>query len=286
MLSLIDALLRQHPCYGDCHTTLSLEQRTRAIEAIYHLDDALRGWGYVPIYDIHGDRIWREAQQKADRTYMGVAVRFGECIYRRLVGAMMHEALHASFGEPGNANYGIAFGLPYGVPESVAERDEEAYLAPFNFGEARAFVGVDILGPAHFGIDWPALNAREWGTYCFTGGNALITVPPGYRAVAHIDAQHHHQRYITRARRLEDEARAWFSEENLANLVRGLDEAAAKGRATRSRPYPSPARVAAVRPEKVGRNDPCPCASGRRVKACCGEQVARAGDAATFAYSR
>lgn len=286
VLSLIDALERQHPCFGDCHTTLSLEQRTRAIEALYHLDDALRGWGYIPIYDIHGDRLWREAQQNGDPAYMGVAVRFGECIYRRLVGAMMHEALHATFGEPGKANYGIPFGLPYGVPESIPERDEESYLARFNFGEARAFVGVDQLGPARFGIDWPALNAREWGTYCFPGGNALIVVPRGYRAVAHIDAEHHHHRYITRARKLEDEARAWFTADNLASLVRDLDEAAARGRATRARTYPPASRLASVRPEKVGPNDPCPCASGKRVKACCGERVSRVGDEATFAYSR
>ncbi len=172
------------------------------------------------------------------------------------------------------------------MPESLPEREEEAYLAPFNFGEARAFVGVDILGPARFGIDWPALNAREWGTYCFTGGNALVTVPPGYRAVAHIDAEHHHTRYLTRARRLEDEARAWFSSDNLAGVVRGLDEAAAVGRARRARPHPPAARLAAVRPEKVGRNDPCPCASGKRVKACCGERAARASAEGSFAYSR
>jgi hypothetical protein len=183
---------------------------------------------------------------------------------------MMHEALHATFGVPGKANYGIPFGLPYGVPESLPEREEEAYLAPFNFGEARAFVGVDILGPARFGIDWPALNAREWGTYCFTGGNALVSVPPGYRAVAHVDAVHHHTR----------------SSDNLTHVVQRLDEAAALGRARRARPYSAAARLAAVRPEKVGRNDPCPCASGKRVKACCGERAARARAEASFAYSR
>jgi hypothetical protein len=287
MLTLLDALQRQHPCYGDCHHSLTLEQRTRAVTALYHLDDALRGWGYVPIYDIHGDLLWKQAQQKGDPTYRGVAVRFGECIYRRLVGAMLHEALHASFGDPGKANYGVPFGLPYGVPEAIPEREEEAYLATFNFGEARAFVGVSILGAERLGIDWPALNAREWGTYGFTGGNALVQVPTGYRAVAHIDAVHHHTRYIGRARKLEDEARAWFTRENLAQVVEGLDAAAARGRLTRPRPYPPAERLAALPLEKVGRNDPCPCASGKRVKACCGEQVARmhAHDDA-MAYSR
>jgi hypothetical protein len=286
MLSLIDALERQHPCYGDCHHTLTAQQRTRAVEALFHLDDALRGWGYTPIYDIHGDRLWREAQQRGDSSYRGVAVRFGECIYRRLVGAMLHEVLHASFGDTGLANYGIPFGLPYGVPEVVPESAEEDYLARFNFGEARAFVGVRVLGPARFGIDWPALNAREWGTYCFKGGNALVRGPLGYRAVAHLDAEHHRDRYMSRARALEGEALAWFTPENAARVVGGMDEAAGRGRASRSRAYPPAARLAAVRPEKVGRNDPCPCASGKKVKACCGERVSRLGDQAVFAYSR
>jgi hypothetical protein len=286
MLTLLDALEHQHPCYGDCHRTLTLAQRTRAVEALYVLDDALRGWGYTPIYDIHGDALWREAQQRGDPGYRGVAVRFGECIYRRLVGAMLHEALHATFGDVARANYGIPFGLPYGVPEDVPERDEESYLAHFNFGEARAFVGVDIVGGARFGIDWPALNAREWGTYCFKGGNALVTPARGYRAVAHIDAVHHQARYLARARKLEEEARAWFSPANLADVVKGLEEAAARGRASRARPYPPAARMAEVQPEKLGRNDPCPCASGKKVKACCGEKAARSGDQAVFGYSR
>ena len=142
MLTLVDALLHPRRCHGDCHTTLTVEQRTRAVEALYVLDDALRGWGYTPLYEIHGDVLWQEAQQRGDPGYRGVAVRFGECVYRRLVGAMIHEAIHASFGDTTKANYGVPFGLPYGVPETLAERDEEAYLAPFNFDEARAFGGV------------------------------------------------------------------------------------------------------------------------------------------------
>jgi hypothetical protein len=286
MQTLLDALERQHPCYGDCHRTLSVEQRTRAVVCLYHLDDALRGWGYVPIYDIHGDALWREAQQRGDSTYRGVAVRFGQCIYRRLVGSMLHEVLHASFGDVARANYGLPFGLPYGVPESVPEPDEEAYLAPFNFGEARAFVGVWILGPGSFGIDWQALNARDYGTYCFKGGNALVAVPAGFRAVAHVDAQHHQARYVARARKLEEEARAWFTEANLATLLESIDRAAERGRESRARPYPPAERLARVVAQKVGRNDPCPCASGKKVKACCGEKSARSLDEAVFGYSR
>jgi hypothetical protein len=286
MLTLLDALARQHPCYGDCHRVLSVEQRTRAVEAIFHLDDALRGWGYVPIYDIHGDVLWREAQQRNDPSYRGIAVRFGECIYLRLVGAMIHEALHASFGDTTKANYGMPFGLPYGVPEDVHERDEEAYLAPFNFSEARAFVGVWLVAPTRFGIEWRVLNAREWGTYCFKGGNALVRVPKGYRAVAHIDAEHHHERYVVRARKIENEARAWLTPESLGRVLAGIDEAAARGKRSRPREYAAAVSFARIAPVKIGRNDACPCASGKKVKACCGERAARARDEAVFAYSR
>jgi hypothetical protein len=275
MQTLIDALERQHPCFDDCHGALTVSQRTRAVECLYHLDDALRGWGFAPIYDIHGDRLWREAQARADPAYRGVAVRFGECIYRRLLGAMLHEALHAALGDPSRANYGIPFGLPYCVPESVPPGDEEAYLAPHNFDEARAFVGVWILAGARFGIDWHVLNAREWGTYGFAGGNALVAPAPGHRAVPHIDAEHHAPRYLARARALEDLARAWFTQAHLADVTARIDAAAARGRATRRGPYPAPRALASRPPVRVGRNDPCPCASGRKVKACCGEAAWR-----------
>ncbi len=283
MLSLVDALARQHPCFGDCHKTLTVDQRRRAVVAIYHCDDALRGWGYTPIYDIHGDRLWREAQAKGDPAYRGVAVRFGECIYRRLVGGMLHECLHALFGDTSKANYGMPFGLPYGVPNEVPESEEEAYLAPHNFGEACAFVGVNILG-ARFGIDWPALNARDYGTFCFRGGNALVPPPLGFRAVAHLDAVHHRERYLRRAHALEAEARAHLDEARVNELKARLDEAAARGRATRTAKYAPPEAVAKITPVKVGRNDPCPCASGQKVKQCCGDSAG--GDEARLAYSR
>ncbi|MGD0525108.1 MAG: SEC-C metal-binding domain-containing protein [Polyangiaceae bacterium] len=286
MLTLVDALLHPRRCFGDCHSTLTVEQRARAVEALYVLDDALRGWGYIPLYEIHGDLLWREAQQRGDPSYRGVAVRFGECVYRRLVGAMIHECIHASFGDTTKANYGVAFGLPYGVPESVPERDEEAYLAPFNFDEARAFVGVQLVAQMRFGVDWPALNAREWGTYCFPGGNALIRVPRGYRAVAHIDAEHHHSRYIVRARKLEEEARAWLTGERLDGVIAGIDAAAAKGRTARPVPYPPARQLAALPPQPIGRNDPCPCASGKKVKKCCGERAASGGDRVAMSGSR
>ena len=270
MLSLIDALSRPHPCHDGCFRVLELGQRTRAITALYTLDDALRGHGYSPIYDLHGDLLWREAQRRADPSYRGVAVRFGECIYRRLLGAMLHEVIHASLGDPSKANYGIPFGLPYAVPEHVAPRDEAAYLEPFNFDEARAFIGIWIIGPARFGIDWRTLNARDWGTYGFVGGNALLPAPRGHRSVGHVDAEHHAARYHARAQVLEERAREWMQGERLQSLIARIDEAAARGRATRARAYPPPEQLACLEPRDVGRNDPCPCASGKKVKACCG----------------
>jgi hypothetical protein len=254
---------------------LTAAQRTRAVEVVYHCDDALRGWGYEPLYDVDGDRLWREAQARNDPEYRGIAVRFGECIYRRLVGSMLHEVLHAVLGDPSKANYGIPFGLPYGVPEHVSDRDAEAYLTPFNFCEARAFVGVWILAE-HLGIDWHVLNARDYATLCFPGGNALVPPVRGFRPVAHVDPVHHADRYMRRARVLEEEARAWFTPGNVSQVLATIDEAAARGRSTRGRSYPSPGAVARITPQPWSRNDPCPCGSGLKVKRCCGERAATA----------
>lgn len=284
MLTIADAVTTARPCPCDCHRTLGEAERARGVAALYHCDDALRGWGYVPIYELHGDALWREAQKKNDASYRGVAVRFGECIYRRLLGSMLHELLHASLGDPTRANYGIPFGLPYGVPTSVPPSEEEAYLAPFNFGEARAFVGVWILGRAMFGIDWDVRTARDIGTYGFVGGNALVPVPSGFRPVAHIDRQHHAERYYARGRKLEDEARAWMTEENVASVIARVNEAAARGSASRPKRYPDPAAVARLAPRKIGRNDPCTCGSAQKYKACCG--AAGAAGAALPTMSR
>jgi hypothetical protein len=283
MVTLGDALLSARTCPCACHATLSREERAGGVRALYHCDDALRGWGYTPIYELHGDALWREAQAKGDPAYRGIAVRFGECVYRRLLGSMLHESIHALVGDVSKANHGIPFGLPYSVPESVAPAQEEAYLAEHNFGEARAFVGVWILGRALFGIDWNMRTARDVGTYGFAGGNALVPVLPGYRAVAHIDRTHHTDRYYARARKLEDEARAWFDADNLNAMIARLNEAAEKGRATRPKKWPDPEAVARLAPNKVGRNDPCTCGSGKKVKQCCGDA---AGGAAVVTATR
>jgi hypothetical protein len=270
--NVVDAITTARVCPCDCHRNLPLAERIKGIGALYHLDDALRGWGYAPIYEVHGDRIWRETQKKNPDEYRGVAVRFGECIHRRLLGSMIHECLHAICGDVTKPNYGILFGLPYGVPEDVPPSEEEAFLEPFNFGEARAWVGVWIVGRAKFGLDWDLRTARDIGTYCFPGGNALVAVPRGFRQVAHVDRQHHPERYYTKGRALEARARAWFdAPENLATVFARIDEAAAIGRKKRPRAYPDPEVVARAAPKKIGRNEPCVCGSAAKFKDCCAE---------------
>ncbi len=268
MLTVTDAVTTARVCPCDCFHTLTYAERVTGIRALYTLDDALRGWGYTPIYDVHGDRLWREAQQKNDPTYRGVAVRFGECIYRRLVGSMLHECIHAVNGDVTKANYGILFGLPYAVPPEVGESEVERFLADFNDGEARAWVGVWIVGKRMFGIDWDLRTSQDIGTYGFPGGNALTSPIAGWRAVPHIDRQHHPERYYTRGRKLEEKARAWF-DEHLDEVVAKIDAAAKIGNAKRPRKYPDPEVVAKTPPKKIGRNEPCVCGSGQKFKDCC-----------------
>ena len=270
MLTVSEAVTTHRVCPCDCFRNLSIADRTAGIRAVYHLDDALRGWGYTPIYDVHGDRLFRQAQQKGDASFRGVAVRFGECIYRRLLGSLVHECLHAVFGDVTKANYGILFGLPYGVPADVPPSEEEAFLEPFNFGEARAWAGVWIIGQKMFGVDWNLRTARDIGTYCFVGGNALVAVPAGYRAVAHVDRTHHPERYYAKGRKLEEKARAWFAEPgNLASVIARIDEAAAIGNKKRPRKYPDAEVVAKTAPKKIERNEPCVCGSSKKFKDCC-----------------
>ncbi len=269
MLSLADALARQRACACDCHRVLSPEDRTRGVEALYVCDDVLRGWNYEPIYELHGDALWRDAQQKCDPTYRGVAVRFGECIYKRLLGSMLHEILHALHGDVTRANYGIPFGLPYGVPEDLPPSDEERFLAKFNEGEARAFVGVWILGKELFAIDWSLRTARDVGTYVFGSGNALVSVPRGFRPIAHLDRRHHEQRYYARARKLEEDARAELSRpETVTSLVSRVRAAEADGRARG--PKRAPARdFGRMAPKRTISTDPCTCGSAKPFKDCC-----------------
>ena len=270
MLNVVDAVTTHRVCPCECFATLSPADRAAGIRAVYKLDDALRGWGFTPLYDVHGDRLWREAQQRNDAAYRSVAVRFGECIYRRLVGSLIHECIHAICGDVGRANYGILFGLPYAVPQEIPEKEEAAFLDAFNFGEARAWVGVWIVGRRMFGLDWDLRTARDVGTYCFVGGNALVPAIAGFRPVAHIDRQHHPERYYAKAAKLQERARAWFDEPgNLDDVIRRIEEAAAVGEKRRPRKYPDVQTVASAPPKKIGRNEPCVCGSAQKFKDCC-----------------
>jgi hypothetical protein len=239
---------------------------------MYRFDDAMRGWGYEPLYEPKANQLWREAQAKNDTSYRGVAVRDEECVYRRLVGAAVHELIHLFNGDPEKANYGVPFGLPYGVPLDVpAEpRAERAYLDPFNRAEARAWVGIADVAEALFGIDWTLRTARDVGTYGFVPGNARVDVPPGFRRIAHVDRTIQPERYYDLARRIEEEERAWFSDARLAQLSARFADAEARGRAQRSEPYPAPERIAALGPKEPGRNEMCGCGSGKKYKKCCG----------------
>jgi hypothetical protein len=268
--TLVEALRDQRPCLCGCHRALTEAERARGVEAVYHLDDTLRGWGYQPLYDRTGDKLFRDAQKAGDPAYRGVAVRFGECLYKRLVGSLLHEVLHALFGDVTKANYGVHFGCPYGVPVEIPPSEEESFLAKHNYDEARAWAGVWILGRALFDIDWDLRNARDIGTYGFPGGNALVPVPKGYRPVAHIDRVHHTERYYARGRKLEDEARAWFTAEHVADCERRITEAAARGRARRAARYPDPKEVARTRPRNPKRGEECICGRPTLWEACCG----------------
>jgi hypothetical protein len=271
VLSLVDAVRDAPPCECACHASLSLGERTQGVAALYRLDDALHGWGYQPIYEMGADRLFRAAQRSAGAGYRGIAVRDHACVYRRLVGFLVHEAIHALVGDPAQPNHGIPFGLPYGVPTSLPAVDEAAYLAPFNQQEARAFVGVRPLAHALFGIDWAVYTARDVGTYGFAGGMSLVDVPDGYRPIPHVDRQNEPTRYYALARKLEAAADAWFAAE-LPALVARFEAAESRGRRGAR---PAPETLAALPPRVPGRNDPCPCGSGLKYKRCCAHQSAR-----------
>jgi hypothetical protein len=230
----------------------------------------MRGWSYTPLYEVGAHRLFREAQRANDASYRGIAVRDEVCVYRRLVGFAVHETLHALQGDPSRANHGIPFGLPYGVPSELPTGTERAFLHPFNQAEARAWVGVQPLARALFGIEWTLRTARDVGTYGFAGGNAIVDVPAGFRAVPHVDRQHHAERYYALAQRLEDEAAAWFTDKKVRELCARFEEAEARGRLLRRKKYPPPVELARRDPLPLGRNDPCPCGSGEKYKKCCG----------------
>ena len=237
------------------------------------LDDAMRGWGQTVIWDLAAPTLWR-LQQQVGGSAKWVAVRENGCIHSRLLGFCIHELIHAMCGDPTAPNWGTPVGLPYGVPASVTTADEAAYLHPFNQNEARAYVGIAAVGYRLFQIEWPLLPARDVGTYGFPGGNAIVDVPDGYRRVPHYDHVHHTRRYLALARKLEEEARTWFTESKLDEIAERFAAAEAIGRVSRPSAFPAPRELARLRPQKPGRNDLCVCGSMRKWKQCCGALVA------------
>jgi hypothetical protein len=261
-VTLAAALADPLICECDCHATLSLAQRTQGVTALYRLDDAMRGWGYVVEYEIGADRLFRAARDRADPAYRGVAVRDHACVYRRLVGFLVHEVLHALVGTGGAPNHGLPWGLPYGVPAALPATEEASFLDRFNRQEAIAFVGVAPFARAVFAIDWAVYTARDVGTYGFPGGWSVVEVPRGFRPVPHVDRGNQPERYHALARALE------------ASVALDLDDLrarfeAAEARAPRvSRTAPD---VVAARPARAPTaKDPCPCGSGRKWRQCCG----------------
>ena len=270
--TVVDAVETPFPCACRCHETLSLDERAAGIAALYRFDDAMRGFGQTVIWDIAAPTLWRLQQELGGARW--VAVRESGCIHSRLLGFCIHELIHAMCGDPEAPNWGTPVGLPYGVPESVPPSEEAAYLHRFNQFEARAWTGIAAVGYRLFGIEWPLLPARDVGTYGFPGGNALTDVPVGYRRVAHYDHVQHARRYHALARKLEDEAKAWFTPERLDDIAGRFEAAEAVGVRCRPVVFPPAREAARRRPRKPGRNDLCTCGSMRKWKVCCGAQLA------------
>jgi hypothetical protein len=268
--TVVEALSNPHPCPCDCFHTLTLEERTRGVVAMYRFDDALRGWGYEPVYDLAADRLYRLTQQRNDPNIRVVAVRDTACVYRRFVGFAVHEVIHAALGDTTKANYGIPWGAPYSVPDDVVPGQEAKFLEPFNRAEALAFIGVEAVAEALFEIDWTVYTARDVGTYGFPGGNALVPAPPGCRPVPHWDSTLHTKQYYELARRLERDARRALDDAMLARIVRAFEDAERKGRALAKGARPAPEKLAAIAPRVPGRNDLCVCGSAKKYKKCCG----------------
>ncbi|HWE28298.1 MAG TPA: SEC-C metal-binding domain-containing protein [Polyangia bacterium] len=269
MLTVVDALSSPYPCGCDCFHTLTIDERVQGVTALYRFDDALRGWGYQPIYELAADVLYRKAQAEADPKYRGIAMRDDACVYRRLVGYAVHELIHALEGDTTKANYGIPWGAPYNVPIDLLDGEEAAFLHLHNVGEARAFVGLRPVAVAIFGIDWGVYTARDVGTYGFPGGNAIVPAPRGFRQVPHWDRQHHPREYYARARALEEAERGYFTDEKLREYADRCAAAETRGRMFRKVKFPPAETIARLAPRLPGRNDACICGSGEKFKKCC-----------------
>jgi SEC-C motif len=270
--TVVDAVQTPYPCACECHARLSLEDRATGIAALYRYDDAIRGFGQTVVWDLAAPTLWRIQQELGGTKW--VAVRDSGCIHARLLGFCVHELIHAMCGDPGAVNWGTPVGLPYGVPEHVPVSEEAAFLHTYNQHEARAWVGINLVGYRLFKLDWQLLPARDVGTYGLPGGNAMVDVPAGYRKVAHYDRVHHQRRYYALAQKLQDEARDWFTEAKLDEIAAKFEAAEAIGARARPLAFPPAREMARLKPKKPGRNDLCICGSMQKWKQCCGAGTA------------
>jgi len=266
---LVEVLSDPRLCPYSCHDELDVGQRAQGIAAMMLFDDALRGWGYEPQYEPRAHGIFKEARMRNDPDYRGIPVRDNACIYTRLVGFAVHELIHGVLGEPGEPNWGVPWGLPYGVPEDLPEGEEAEFLFPYNLAEACAWSGVKKLAVALFDIHWPLLTARDVGTYGFFGGNAIVEVPPGFRAIPHWDRQITPEVYYPQARALEAQAEAYMTDEVVTEWCDEIHRAAALGAERRREVFPDPNALARLTARPPRRNEMCICGSGKKYKRCC-----------------
>jgi len=235
-------------CHGDCHTTLTVEQRTRAVEASYVLDDASPGLGIHALYEIHGDVLWQEAQQRGDPGLPGRRRSLRRVRLSPARGAMIHEAIHASFGDTTKANYGVPFGLPYGCPR----RSRSGRGGVPRAVQLRRGARVRRRGDPRTGALRPRLacpqrasvgHVRLHGAMRWSGPPRLSS-RRAHRRGASPRPLHH------ACSTLEEEARAWLTGERVEGVVGRIEEAAVRGRTTRPRPYPSAEQLAALPPQR------------------------------------
>ena len=75
MTTLLDALRRPPPCACDCWNALTADERRQGIAALFRFDDAMRGWGYTPLYEPAAPALWREAQKRNELLLSGLSRR-------------------------------------------------------------------------------------------------------------------------------------------------------------------------------------------------------------------
>lgn len=141
-----------------------------------------------------------------------------------------------------------------------APADRAAELAGHGFQVAPWALGYGLEGEPPLGADWAA-GFRT----------AMALDPQGWARIAahavHGIAADAIERAAEGAGRAEDRMKPHVA---LPRIGRTLGEAARTVyRALHGLPAALPAS-SALRPGKVGRNDPCPCGSGRKYKKCCG----------------